>query len=170
MSNFSVSHDDCLPRFCKSRVLILGCGNVLFGDDGFGPAVIEYLESHCAIPEDICILDVGTSIRDLLFTVALSPVKPQTILVIDTVDTGRKPGEIYVAPLEDFPPPKDSGFSLHQLPTSSLLGELKNYCQIDIVLISVQPESIPEVVCPGLSEKVLAAIDPVCEYILKACL
>ena len=167
MSRFTVLLDDCIPECCKSRVLVLGCGNILFGDDGFGPSVVEHLERHHAIPDDVCILDVGTGVRDVLCTVALSPVKPRRIVVIDTADTGRKPGEIYVAPIENFPSPKDGSFSLHQLPTSTLLRELKNYCHIDIVLTSVQPESTPEVVCPGLSEKVHAAIAPVCQYLLK---
>ena len=159
--------DDCVPQFCKSRVLILGCGNILFGDDGFGPGVVEHLEKHHAIPDDVCILDVGTGVRDVLCSVALSPVKPRRVVVIDAADTGRKPGEIYMAPIEDFPPPRGSSFSLHQLPTSTLLRELKNYCHIDIVLISVQPEVIPEMVCPGLSEKVHAAVTPVCQCLLK---
>ena len=159
--------DDCVPEFCKSRVLVLGCGNVLFGDDGFGPGVVEHLENHHAIPDDICILDVGTGVRDILCTIALSPVKPQRIVVIDTMDMGKKPGELYIAPIEDFPPPEGSSFSLHQLPTSALLRELKNYCHIDIALISVQPESTPEAVCPGLSEKVRAAVAPVCQHLLK---
>ena len=28
--------------YCKARVVILGCGNILFGDDGFGPEAVEY--------------------------------------------------------------------------------------------------------------------------------
>jgi len=112
-------------------------------------------------------LDVGTGIRDLLCNIALSPVRPRKIVVIDTVDTGRKPGQIYIRPIEDFPPPRGHSFSLHQLPTSALLGELKNYCLIDIIVISVQPESIPEVVCPGLSKKVHTVIGRVSQCLLK---
>jgi len=159
--------NDCIPDYCKSRVLVLGCGNILFGDDGFGPSVIEYLEKHHVIPDDVCILDVGTGVRDLLCTVALSPVKPQRIVVIDAVDRGVKPGEVFVGSIEGVLATAGGNFSLHQLPTSTLLRELKNYCHIDIVLISVQPESTPEVVCPGLSKKVRAAVAPACQYLLK---
>jgi len=149
---------------------VLGCGNVLFGDDGFGPAVVERLHSHYAIPDDVCVLDVGTGARDLLCTIALSPVKPQRIVVIDTVDRGGKPGELLMAPIEDFPQVQGGSFSLHQLPTSSLLRELKDSCQLDILLIAVQPESIPETVRPGLSQKLEAAVAPVCNYIVTNCL
>jgi len=170
IGRFIILLDDCVPEYCKSRVLVLGCGNILFGDDGFGPAVVEHLQSHYTVPDDVCVLDVGTGARDVLCTVALSPVKPQRIVVIDAADTGRKPGELFVAPVEDFPQAKGGSFSLHQLPTSSLLKELKDCCQIDILLLTVQPQSIPEAVVPGLSQKVEAAVTPVCQYIVESCL
>jgi len=170
MDRFSVLLDDCVPEYCKSRVLVLGCGNILFGDDGFGPSVVEHLQSHYAVPDDVCVLDVGTGARDVLCTVALSPAKPQRIVVIDAVDRGRKPGEVFAAPIEDFPPAKGGSFSLHQQPTSSLLKELKDCCQLDIVLIAVQPQSIPQAVVPGLSQKLRATVAPVCDYIVRNCL
>lgn len=170
MTRFSMLLDDCVPAFCKSRVLLFGCGNILFGDDGFGPAVIEYLMSHYAIPDDVCVLDVGTGARDLLCTIALSPVKPKRIVVIDAVDRGKKPGEMFVGPIEDVPPAKGGSFSLHQLPTSSLLKELKDCCQLDTLLIMVQPQSIPEAVAPGLSQKLRTTVAPVCDYIVRNCL
>ena len=43
--------------------LVLGCGNPLIGDDGFGPAVIQQLEEAYAIPESVACIDVGTSVR-----------------------------------------------------------------------------------------------------------
>ena len=52
----------------NKRVLIFGCGNVLFGDDGFGPQVVEYLTQHYKLPSDVYALDVGTSIRIFYLT------------------------------------------------------------------------------------------------------
>ena len=40
---------DTLPAFCIARVLILGVGNVLFGDDAFGPEAADYLARHYQI-------------------------------------------------------------------------------------------------------------------------
>lgn len=42
---------DILPSFCRARVLILGVGNMLFGNDGFGLEVVDYLTRHFAIPD-----------------------------------------------------------------------------------------------------------------------
>ncbi len=72
-----------VPECYQKSTLILGCGNTLFGDDGFGPAVIDYLEKHCRLPEDVSILDVGTGAREILFTIALAEKKPKRIIVID---------------------------------------------------------------------------------------
>ncbi|NIM48234.1 MAG: hydrogenase maturation protease, partial [Gemmatimonadales bacterium] len=50
-----------MPHWYDKRVVVLGCGNVLFGDDGFGPAVAQHCQEHYRIPADICVLDAGTS-------------------------------------------------------------------------------------------------------------
>ncbi len=147
----------------------MGCGNILFGDDGFGPAVAAHLQTHCKVPDDVCILDVGTGIRDILCTVALSPIRPQKIVAIDTMIAGRQPGEVSVRPVEDFPSVKGGDFSLHHLPTSSILKEMKDQCQMDVLLVAVEPQSIPEEVAPGLSRKLQDTVFPVCDYLLKNC-
>ena len=51
----------------EKSVLIFGCGNILWGDDGFGPAVIQRLKEHYRLPGNVLAMDVGTSIRDILF-------------------------------------------------------------------------------------------------------
>ena len=162
--------EDYIPQYCRSRVLVLGCGNILFGDDGFGPAAVEYLESHYTLPDDVCVLDVGTGARDVLCTVALSPVKPQRIVVIDAMDSGRKPGEMFVASIDDLNLATVTSLSLHQLPTSGLLKELRDCCQLDILLVAVQPHSIPETVATGLSPKLQTTLHQACDYVVKNCL
>jgi len=158
---------DFIPEYYKKSVLILGCGNVLFGDDGFGPAVIEHLQKNYQLPEDVCSLDVGTGVREILFTVILSEKKPKKIILIDAVDVGRKPGDVFELPIDEIPENKISDFSLHQLPTSNLLRELKKHCKVEIKIISAQVENIPEAVRPGLSKSLLDAIPKGCELVLK---
>ena len=161
--------DDCVPECCKCRVLVLGCGNTLFGDDGFGPAIVEHLHRYHVVPDDVCVLDAGTGVRDILCTVALSPVKPQRIVVIDAIDRGAKPGAVLVGSIEDAPATKGSNFSLHQLPTSSLLKELRDCCELETLLITVQPGFMPEAVSPGLSPMVAAAVPRVCQQVIESC-
>ena len=157
-----------MQMFEKS-VLIFGCGNILWGDDGFGPAVIEHLNQHYTLPDDVLALDVGTSIRDILFDLILSDKKPRQLIIIDAVGyPDRQPGEVFEIPVEGIPETKVSDFSLHQFPTVNMLQELKEHSGMKVKIIVAQTSDIPEEVQPGLSEPMQAAVAVACERILAA--
>ncbi len=157
--------NDFLPEFCVKPILILGCGNVLFGDDGFGPAVVEHLEKHYKIPEHICLMDVGTAVRQILFTIALSEKKPEEIIIIDAVDKGRKAGEIFEILIHEIPAEKTDDFSMHQAPTSNLLKEIKEKCNVKIRVLVCQIAYIPKEISSGLSEPLEIAVPLLCSKI-----
>lgn len=161
--------EEVVPEFCRKPILILGCGNILFGDDGFGPAVVERLQSDCngRIPDDVCILDAGTGARNVLFTLTLSERRPEKLIIVDAVDARREPGEIFTLEIDDLPARKIDDFSMHQLPTSNLLKELREICGVDVRIVSCQVERIPDSVSPGLSETLQKAVPKVCEMILE---
>ncbi len=147
-----------LPSFLTKDVVVFGCGNILFGDDGFGPAVAESLLKDFPIPDQAMVIDVGTSVRDLLFTILLSDTKPRIVVIVDAVDQGRRPGEIFEISIDEIPEKKTDDFSLHQVPTSNMLKELKELGGLDVRIIVCQVENIPEEVQPGLSEQVSTAV------------
>lgn len=147
-----------LPDFCRKTSLILGCGNILFGDDGFGCAVVECLEARGDVPDDVCLLDAGTGVRKLLFTLCLSSVRPRRVLIVDAFDVGRAPGELFEIDPADIPAIKCDDFSLHQLPTSNLLRELAAQCGVEVRVLACQTGALPEEVKPGLSEPVRQAV------------
>ena len=74
--------EEVVPDYAKKRVLILGVGNVLFGDDSFGPAAVDYLLQNYKIPDDVYVMDVGIGAGDVLF-IALSQKKPEKIIILD---------------------------------------------------------------------------------------
>lgn len=47
------------------KTAIYGIGNILLGDDGIGPAVVHYLESHVNAGDTLTIEDLGTPSLDL---------------------------------------------------------------------------------------------------------
>ena len=147
-----------LPVYCRKKILIAGCGNKLFGDDGFGPEVVEYLMEHYSIPENVCLMDVGTGIRKILFTLTLSEARPEVIVIIDAVDKGRKPGEIFEISLDEVPEEKIDDFSIHQVPSSNLLKELQDLCSVKVRVMACQTKTIPEAMRAGLSEQVQKAV------------
>ena len=146
--------------------LIFGCGNVLFGDDGFGPAVIDHFNDHYQLPDDTEAYNVETSIRGMLFNLVLSENKPKLIIIVDAVDKGRTPGEIWEIELDDIPKKKLDDFSMHQMPSSNMLKELKEDGNIPIRILVCQVEFLPEEVTGGLSQVMTSAIPVMCKRII----
>lgn len=156
---------DILPSFCRARVLVLGVGNMLFGNDGFGPEVIDYLTHHYALPEDIYALDVGTGARKVLFTVSLSEIRPQEIVIADAVDWGQEIGSVSEIPVESLPVTKVDDFSLHQVPTSNLLRELQDDCGVKITVLVCDVGPVQQIIEPGLSPNIREAAIEACKQI-----
>ena len=156
-----------LPDFCRKPTLVLGCGNILFGDDGFGCVVVDYVESHYSVPEAVCLLDVGTGVRKLLFTLCLSPVRPQRLLILDAIDAGRTPGEIFEIDPAQIPAVKLDDFSMHQLPTSNLLRELQQSCGVEVRVLACQTGPLPEHIFQGLSKAVGDAVPRAAEWLVR---
>jgi len=154
-----------IPSYCNYKILILGCGNILFGDDGFGPHVAEELQNNYNLPGNVGVINAGSSVRNILFDIILSEKKPQKIIIIDAVDAGKTPGDIFELPIDEIPVKKIDDFSMHQLPTSNLLKELKDICKIDVIVITCQVEYIPEEVTSSISKKIIDAIPEVCKRI-----
>jgi len=144
---------DNLSDYCVKQTRVLGCSNILFRDDGFGPAVADYLLSDYKIPDAAAVVNLGLSTRGFIFDILLSEQKPKKIIVVDPVSgKNRRPGEIYEIPLDNLYREKVDDFSFHQGPTSNMLRELRDLCGVEVVIIACQPESIPREMQRGLSE------------------
>jgi len=156
-----------LPDFCRKPTVVLGVGNILFGDDGFGCAVVDYVEAHYRVPEAVCLLDAGTGVRKLLFTLCLSSARPQRLLIVDAIDAGRSVGEIFEIDPAEIPPVKLDDFSLHQLPTSNLLRELQECCGVEVRVLACQTGPLPEEISQGLSEGISSAIPRAAEWLVQ---
>jgi coenzyme F420 hydrogenase subunit delta len=150
--------DDILPDHCSKDVVVLCCGNMLFGDDGFGPAVAEKLSAACDIPEWAVVIDAGTAVRGLLFDMILSERRPRLVVVVDAVDLDREPGTVFEILLDEIPRSRASEFSLHQAPTSNLLRELQKIADVRVAIIVCQVKSIPEEMTGKISPEVAAAV------------
>ncbi len=150
-------------------IVVLGCGNILFGDDGFGSYVAERLQNGGVLPENVSVINARTSVRGILFDLILSEQRPSKIIVIDAVDANRKPGEVFRIRIDELPVNKIDDFTFHQMPTSNLLRELKDLCHVEVNIIAGQVESIPEVVRPGLSDTLIQSVPVAIGEVLKLC-
>lgn len=150
------------------KILIFGCGNTLFENDGFGPAVVEHLHSNYLLPDTVLAVDAGTGIRDFMFDLLLMEKKPEKLIVVDAVTVlGRRIGEVFEMELSEVPREKMSDFSLHQSPSSNLLRELKEHGGVDVRVLGVHTDSIPNEINPGLTPEVMAAVPRACQWIME---
>jgi coenzyme F420 hydrogenase subunit delta len=147
--------------------MIFGCGNVIMGDDGYGPAVVDELNAHYDLSDDIQAVDAGTCVREYLFDYLLMEEgRPDRIIIVDAVDfPDRKPGEIFQILPDTIPAKKIHDFSLHQFPTVNLLQELEQHSGITILILAAQVECIPDEIRPGLSPAMSLAVIRACEKI-----
>jgi len=153
----------------KHPTVIFGCGNVLMGDDGFGPAVIEELKTRYILPDNVTAVDAGTGIREYLFDYLLSPdTRPERLIILDAVDfPDRRPGEVFSVDVSLLPAQKIHDFSLHQFPSVNLLLELQEHTGITVDILAAQIELIPDEISPGLSSAMTGAVSLACEKIFQ---
>jgi hydrogenase maturation protease len=74
----------------RPRITVIGIGNVLLGDDGFGPTVIELLAAGWEMPEEVELVDAGTPGLDLAHRL----VGRETVFLVDAVNTRGTPGTV----------------------------------------------------------------------------
>ncbi|SHL16259.1 coenzyme F420 hydrogenase subunit delta [Desulfatibacillum alkenivorans DSM 16219] len=152
----------------SAKTLVLGCGNPLFGDDGFGPAVIEALENASSLPEGCVVLDAGTSVREILFDICVSPEAPDRVIVVDAHhEPGCEPGRIREIGVEGLAHAKLSDFSMHQFPTMNLLAEFAGKTGKEVRVFVAQTCGAPDSMAPGMSPAVEAAVGRMARFLLK---
>ena len=74
------------------RTYVLGLGNTLMGDDGFGPAVVREFEETYEFDESVEVVDLGTPGLDL--TPWFADVSH--IIIVDTVKAALPPGSVRI--------------------------------------------------------------------------
>jgi coenzyme F420 hydrogenase subunit delta len=153
-------------QYWNADILVIGCGNILFGDDGFGPAVAERLQGCRDLPPNTCVVNAGLAVRDLLFTIALCQSRPGLIVLVDAVDLGCPPGEILERDVDDLPRVPTAALSMHLHPTAALLRELRDGCGVAVKVVSAQVRRVPAEVSPGLSDPVRRAVPAAVQTIL----
>ncbi len=88
--------------------LVVGCGNLLRGDDGVGPVLVrelweEWFDRAAVTPEGIELVDGGTAGMD----VAFKRRGVRRVVLVDAAATGSEPGTVFEVPgeeLEHLPP------------------------------------------------------------------
>lgn len=121
-----------------SGVLILGVGNILWADEGFGVRAVEELHARYVFPESVTLVDGGTQGLSLLPMVEDARI----LVLLDAVDFGLVPGTLHIADGDEVPRRLTAKkMSLHQTNILDVLGlaRLAGRFPPQLRLIGVQP-------------------------------
>ncbi len=147
--------------------LVFGCGNTLFGNDGFGPEVVRHLKDNHKLPDSVLVLDAGTGVRDFIFDLILVDKTPELILLIDAVTVdGREQGEVFTIDPGLVPREKMADFSLHQAPSSNLIAQLVEK-GIEVKVVAMHTEAIPNEISPGLCPEAQKAVPKAAQKVIE---
>jgi hydrogenase maturation protease len=83
-------------------LLVIGCGNLLRGDDGVGPILVRHLWEG-GVPPGVRLVDGGTAGMDVSFQMRGA----RRVVLVDAAATDAEPGTVYRVPgpaVEDLPP------------------------------------------------------------------
>ena len=149
---------------CNQDIVILGIGNVLQRDDGIGIKILKFLESQYLFPENIELVDGGTTGAGL----DRSIVNKDWIIILDALDVKGDPGEVRVLSGEQFiNRPGVTKMSPHQVGFLDLiqLMKLEGTSPGKLDLIGIIPEDTSHGV--NITEKVDSAVGTAVEKLLN---
>ena len=159
--NKSTGHS--LPRVC-----IVGIGNVLLGDDGFGPLTVEMFRCAYEYGSNVEVLDLGTPGLDLapyLYDTGL-------VVIVDAVYADEKPGTLCIYREADlFSRRAEFRLTAHDPGVQESLAQLRlaGHAPSELIIVGVVPESCG--LGKGMSPSVLStswlAVDSIARLLVE---
>lgn len=125
---------DHLKLHLAGKAIVMGVGNTLRSDDGFGSLLAQRLKDK--VP--FAIFDAGVSPENYLEKIIKE--KPDNLVIIDAADFGGKPGELRVLEAEEVR--AANLFSTHNASISLTINYLQSNIKVDIIVLVVQPKTI----------------------------
>ena len=126
----------------RIEALVLGIGNVLWADEGFGVRAVEALHQTYVFPPEVVLQDGGTLGLALYDAIASA----RRVLVLDAIDFGLPPGTLKLLRDDEVPAWGRTRLSPHQLGFNDVLAlaQLNGCAPETIVAIGVQPVELSD--------------------------
>jgi len=148
-------------------VLVLGIGNLLWADEGFGVRAVEHMHRHYRFPENVRLIDGGTQGIYLVQNIREADI----LVVFDAVDYGLEPGTMKRVEGEEVPRFLGAKkVSLHQTGFQEVLmmAEMMGEPPAHQLLIGVQPVELEDYggsLRPEVRDKIEPSIAMALEYL-----
>ncbi len=145
------------------HVMLLGIGNLLFTDEGFGIRVISKILQEYELPGNLSVEDGGVLGVNLLGIISLA----DHLIVVDAVRNKGKPGDFYRLEGAAIPERIRAKNSLHQVDFLEALTLCQALDKVpETVILGVEPEDI-ETLGTELTPAIQPRVDPMIELVLK---
>lgn len=142
--------------------MVLGLGNVLFTDEGFGIHVIEKLQKICKFPDNVSIVDGGVLGLNLLGIIC----QADYLIVVDAIRNNGEIGSLYRLEGDAIPERIRAKNSLHQIDFIEALTMCQALDKVpETVILGIEPKDI-ETVSINLSPITHEKIDRMIDMIL----
>ncbi len=149
----------------SSEITILGIGNTILTDEGFGVRVIEFLRENYDFPGNVGLIDGGTLGVELTHFITGT----SKLLIVDSIDGGAEPGKIFHLKDDEILKHFSQKISSHEIGIQDLLTMFEiTGKKIPVVeLLGVQPyildagtELSPEMkkILPKIVEEVIKVL------------
>lgn len=153
------------------QITVLGIGNILLQDEGFGVRIIEELQRRYRFSGNLQVIDGGTLGMDLLRFITGTT----KLLVVDAIDGGGAPGVFYRFAGDEVKAYFRSKVSLHELGIRDVLAVLEVLDEpiAEVVVMGVQPAvlelglELTPVVASRVAKTVTAVIDQLEKWQIK---
>ena len=144
------------------HIMVLGVGNLLFSDEGFGVHVVKALQERYDFAENISVIDGGVLGMNLLGVIS----EADNLIVIDVIRNGGKPGALYRLEGEAIPERVRAKNSLHQVDFLETLTMCQALDKVpETVILGVEPEDI-DTLSIDLTLTTQAKVDPIIKMVL----
>jgi hydrogenase 3 maturation protease len=151
-----------LKEFLKNhnKIVILGIGNEIKGDDALGPNIAWTLRELFEKDDNVIVFDGGTVPEN--YTGLIRKEKPTHIILVDAVEMKKDPGYIRVVQKEEI---ANYNISTHAMPVSFLIKFMETTIGAEIILVGVQPKSME--LARGISKEVEESINIVVDTLFE---
>jgi hydrogenase 3 maturation protease len=122
-----------LTDHLKGKVVIIGVGNLLKGDDGFGPHMVRNLQGSVKAT----LFDCGSVPENYLGPIRHQ--RPDTVLVLDTADFSANPGSLEVFDSSRW---AGGGLSSHSISLGLFSDLLIRETGARVYLVAIQPKQL----------------------------
>ena len=119
-------------RLRGKRILILGVGNSLRGDDGLGSALAVRLDSHV----NARVIDAGDVPENFIGPIIAAD--PEVLMIVDAANINAPAGSMAIIETEHI---ANASLSTHSSSLNLFLLVLRSEIDPDVFILGIQPES-----------------------------